>query len=431
MALKSKLQTWAYLASIVFIFAALAIESSQAAIICRKAQVTDQLLQFPVEMQKLAYREQKMNGEITNPSEIQNVVYVSVDPSTAVIRTAGDVDPHILRGIFDEAGKIRWPRHPRQKSVQHVPHSSEPTDGTIPALYSASRSMFFHNEDAAYSIKMPLDVQQFDKSQLQKSVIISLMRAKAIRQIDAQIGQDPGLITLVDVLSVADKESGNGFVVRDLRALQDGHDTYPGFAMEKPFRAWAEKTGQSLDEVIFNHFTIPYAHSMAKMLLRYGLSLVYPHDQNYLVRFDGKTGKPLDQIVWRDLSDTRHVKNLFDVLGMDEIKKQTEDGQFLVETDVVLKHHWNSKFLTFPRIGDVQQIKQRIETEFARYVFEVLGKKYRTVDLNANSVSQFLLSAEGQAALQKYHESLRAKFRNKGKPVGFFFEEPSRFRRAA
>src|SRR5690606_17384363 len=127
-------------------------------------------------------------------------------------------------------------QHPLN-SDSSVPFFNDVTATDAKMFYSASRSLFFFLGDDFYSVKLPtnrphpLGPLQPTKAQLKDRAKLSVIRSQDIKKTDLALGPSPFLDILPDVAAYTDSTSGNGFVVRDLRALQDGHYYLPGFSI--------------------------------------------------------------------------------------------------------------------------------------------------------------------------------------------------------
>jgi hypothetical protein len=357
---------------------------------------------LPPEIQALALLEQTGNyREYREQVGLQYVPVLYLKPEQVRVNMRIDIEEGIKDFFFLPDGQILWPiRHGKSQHSKDIAFDDAIPDGTITGQYSASRSMFFANEGEAFTIKLPSTEHGDLKTNLVKSVIISRLRSDAIAQVDARIGKDPELITLLDVLSMADVDTGNGFVVRSLAPLQDGNVTVPGFASYEALARAAEVLGKPYGEVRDEHFSKLFGRSLAKMLIRYGLIMDFPHDQNYLTRY-APDGRPLDQMVWRDLSDTRHLLWMYEDLGLSEFKAKTLENGFKyadrLETFYATNGMWGQFDVT--HLGRMYYV---VQENFIGHAYELLGQK-TPPGADILDLEQFLKSPEGHAALRRFH----------------------------
>lgn len=356
---------------------------------------------LPPEIQNLAIIEQTENPSHPLPAKgSQRVPVLHLQRDQVVINGRADLSESLRDFFFLDKDQFLWPiKNPQSRRSIDIAFDHVPPTGYIWGQYSASRSMFFVNQGKAFSIKLPSSVHGEAKTDLRKSVIISRLRSDTISEVDARLGVDRGLITLLDVLSVADPASGNGFVVRSLERLQDGNSSVPGFAMKPYFERAARKMRLPIEQVVEEYYARPYGMSLAKMLVRYGLLMVYAHDQNYLVRFTPE-GLPLKEIAWRDLSDTQPVPWMLDAMGLSHVKQVTLQNNYFRRENIELfiKNVW---WFHTPIINrDV--VKERVEFHFLVHVYELLQVP-RPPTLTLQTLETFLRSKEGQNAIRRFH----------------------------
>ncbi len=346
--------------------------------------------------------------------DYSSINYKTLDSNDVKIRWAASESIAGLLTAIVDPDRILWLRNSMQPATHAIPYSFGSSDGSFPGLESSSRSIFFSINGHWFSAKLPKEIAgELGKEDLRKSVQISILRAQAIKKVDSLIGPDPELITLLDVLSVEDKLTGNGFIVRDLGPLQGGNLTIPGFAAEKYFKDYSRKNKAIAISQLRKSFAKRMGRSFAKMLLRYGLIMMSPHDQNYLVRLDPKTGIPLEQIAWRDLSDSQHFLAIMDTIGLAEFKTQTLERNYSHQQMVNSPFMWNTWFLENYKPGVRQKMLTEISNEYFRFIYQQLNRIYTRNDFNEFSLTSFLMSSAGQIALRSYHERLEAQFGRK------------------
>jgi hypothetical protein len=383
---------------------------------------------FSREIIQLSEVECKQNPYYRNAKRstaLQPATYVEVDPDSVIVRVARRKPVSLDDLIYGQNGKVHWYKNARNVPLWHdsydrIPHFSETPAGFIAALLSASRSNFVNSHGDAYSLKTPSVVDGLGKDSLMNEMQTAMIRTEVIQRIDERIGPDPELIMLMEVATVQNKypdKNGrrNGFSLRDLRALQDGHVTMPGFAINKKFMGYMKQSGVNQEKFVSDHYIKLFARSLAKVLLRYGLTIKFPHDQNYLFRFDEKSGAPLDQIAWRDLADMYFVTDLLEPLGLSDLKPAIDSDPYELSEKTIQLYHSsyhkpNFDFFRDLKFADRQYVTDQIEIEFARYIFETLNHPYQATDLNENAVDRFLRFSPGSEALRSYHERLEREY---------------------
>ena len=173
--------------------------------------------------------EQKSNtARWEKPSEDLELGYILVEPDDVIINELTKVT-ELKQTLMDKDGKIRWFQHP-ENTASNVPYYEATPAGSIPAQYSASRSMFVKiKNQKLFSFKLPTNKphpngeNQPGKADLVNDSILSIRRSKYINQVDKKIGKDKDFLILTEVLSISSKNGGNGFSIRDLRPLADGN----------------------------------------------------------------------------------------------------------------------------------------------------------------------------------------------------------------
>jgi hypothetical protein len=235
-------------------------------------------------------------------------------------------DPSLPQSIVEKFkngnGKILWLKHPFNQETT-TPYFHDKVSGSLSAYFSASRSMILDGDLRGFTIKGPSDYPhgpdgpyQKLKSNTKEDVLLALRRSELIKKIDATIGEDPVVIILPEVMTVADKQTEIGYVVRDVRRLDDGNYYLPAFSIPFVGREIAAINGVPFEEFWQEHYAKVLGESKARLLLRYGLQMVTPNAQNMLIQLD-RNLKPTGKIVYRDLSDTRYIDRIAQALGFE------------------------------------------------------------------------------------------------------------------
>lgn len=365
--------------------------------------------------------EQTSNTERWKKDERTVRLEVSRVPMDSVVVRSGPSTPMELIRYFVKR-TVRWPKHP-YNTDETVPHFNAPKYETIPARFSASRSMFIRDPklNGFFSIKMPTsrpheNVAQPSKADLKNSVIISRNRSEMIDAIDRNVGLDSRFEVLTDKLSIADKENGNGFVIRDLTPLSDGNYYLPAFSVPYAGRAIARHLGADFTNLWKKYWAESLGESKAKLLLRYGLQMKTPNAQNMLIQLD-KNLIPTGKMFFRDISDSSLVEVVAEGLGMREQLETDRAADYKIYDH--LHSNWDNSVWQMDEGG----VTYNMETVWGRahnraYLSTIVGELSKTPEGRAlftqNNVTSegqllpVLATPEGQTALRKYRAHLES-----------------------
>jgi hypothetical protein len=107
---------------------------------------------------------------------------------------------------------------------------------------------------------------------------------------------------------VALKATGQGYILRDLSPIQNSEDIFlPGFSIPYAGRKIAELAGQDPESYWAENFARPLGACKAKILLRYGLQMITPNSQNFILQIDS-TNFRTKRIIFRDVADSWFIK---------------------------------------------------------------------------------------------------------------------------
>jgi hypothetical protein len=263
-------------------------------------------------MKQLRLWEQRSNTKRwKKPITSVELDYVLVDPKDLNIKVI-DLPLLLRKKMFTIRGQLRWFRHPGNTSMR-VPYLDNKADGTIDAHYSASRSMFVSTEDENFfSFKLPTNHPhpvadaQNSKANLKKDNILSIRRAKQIKQVNNKTKKPDNLIILTELISITSKKSGNGFTVRDLRPLQDGNYYLPAFSIPYIGKEIAKHNDAHFQKLWGTFYAKALGAAKAKLLIHYGIQMKTPNAQNWLLQLSPDM-KPTGTIVLRDIADSSYV----------------------------------------------------------------------------------------------------------------------------
>ncbi len=260
-----------------------------------------------------------------------------------------------LKNLILNGNKIRWFKHP-YNTVHSLPDAQEVSDGSVNAFLTASRSLAIQVGDEYYTIKMPTDYPHGPKGQYQpgkastsEDILDGINRMNYFTRVDSEIGLDPDLILAKEVAMVADKETGEGFLFRDLSFMKSGNYYLPALSIPYVGREIAEKNGIPVEEFWQKAYAQLLGRSKAKLLLRYGAQMETPNSQNMLIELD-KNLKPTGRMVFRDISDTVLIEGVASGLGeTDVLKKDSENG---VENAQIIQPYWSNSAWRFDEAGE-------------------------------------------------------------------------------
>lgn len=237
---------------------------------------------------------------------------VSAIPAARVlVQQAADVPVAVLRRFFRN-GRVFFPKHPLNRDP-NVAFFKAPVKERWPARFTSSRTVVVVPEPGqpACSVKLPTnrphpDFEQPEKTRLREEAEDAIRIAALIQRVDATLGADPTLTIVHEALTVLVPGSEHGFVVRDLRPLQDGHFYLPALSIPWVGRQIATLHGEPFDLFWGRHYAEAVGRAKASLLVRYGLQYETPNPQNVLVQLDDSL-RPTGAIVLRDLGDVNSL----------------------------------------------------------------------------------------------------------------------------
>jgi hypothetical protein len=363
----------------------------------------------------LKHWEQSSNQERWGkPSTAVDIQYVEKDPAQLKVRTSEGISPELL-AQFSQENFVRWYRHPLNES-NTVPFLKDPASGVIPAHYSASRSMFVMVGKDLYSFKLGTDhphpngPKQAGKADLLNDSDISMRRSAHIRASDKILPKAKRLYVLTEVLSVATET--NGFSVRDLRPLQDGHLYMPAFSVPYAGRKIAERLNVDFTELWGEAFAANLGAAKAELLMRYGLQMKTPNAQNWLIQLDKKL-RPTGKIYMRDVADSNYVDFIAPFVGAQIQMIADKKSSYTIMTS--LEPFWENSVWQMDEGGvtpaQSRQWGQAHDQAYIATICEYLGITNRFQDIA--SLQRYLKSAEGQAVLFQYLEAQSTRYLDK------------------
>jgi hypothetical protein len=311
--------------------------------------------------------------------------------------------------FFSQGSFVLWPKHPLNTD-NRVPFFSDSVSQTYPMNYSASRSMFLFLENDLYSIKIPTN-QPNPKGKLQPTKAqfngrgkLSLRRSQAIKEVDLALGESETLKVLLDVVAYVEKNTENGFVLRDLRPLQDGNYYLPAFSIayvgEQIYSRF--KDVGTFEEFWGTHYAAAVGRAKAELLFRYGLQMNAPNAQNILVQLD-RNFLPTGKIFIRDIVDSRYYETVANALGFDKLTHaDNRDGVPLIS---LLRPETETSFWQMDQGGiSPATLKKWADLHDQAFVATVVktlnlpADNYRTL----HDIQNLFATDSGISLLQKY-----------------------------
>lgn len=363
-------------------------------------------------------------NELTFPDFVRDdikthVPYAAVPASAVDVLSVPDLPQSIASALGIGGAQLRWPRHP-DNTIATIPHAGDPQAGALEAWYTSSRSMIVRDagSGAVFSLKMPTDAPNKGtkyplKADLSKEVHIAVMRGAHVLAAERELGAHPRLVTLPDVASLRDPESGNGVVVRDVTKLlgDEAHRYMPGFGIT----ALGQAQGLSPMETAQLEAKLS-GQIKADLLLHYGLWSKSPHGQNKLYQLDDAL-RPTEVAVLRDLSDTSLVGPIARALGFGQAVDASEAAGHSVmrhlpdDWSITIAGLDHSGFTPWSTLNAARPAHDRAFTKTIRETLAGLSPSFDQAAQGAVTVaamSELLCSPVGTAAIAQHALRLRA-----------------------
>jgi hypothetical protein len=363
--------------------------------------------------------EQKSNFAIFRKSSAPVNVDVIGVPADSVTVTILNSAPPILSQIITDGKLVSWFRHPFNEN-NTLPYFNNPSEATIKAYLTASRSLAVRAGDNVFTLKMPTDrphgpkgEYQPSKASVQEDILDGINRMNYVERIDSQIGLDPKLVLAKEVAMVADKTSGEGYLFRDLSFMNDGNYYLPALSIPYAGRDIALLNGESPDVFWQKHYAELLGQAKAKLLLRYGLQMETPNSQNMLIQLD-KNLRPTGVMVFRDISDTVIIEAVGKALGETRVLKS--DKRLGVENSKSIVPFSANSFWRFDEAKErsfkASTLKKWQRTHDNAYLGEIESalnlnmKAFRDMNLDNNkSFNEIMASELVKVKLRQYRDN--------------------------
>ena len=223
-----------------------------------------------------------------------------------------DVTPRELERRFFRRGLVLYPKHPLNADPS-VAYFGEPAAETWQARFTSSRTLVLAGApgSALCSVKLPTDHPHHDfvqpeKTKLREEAEDALRWTALFERVDAEIGPDPGLLLLREVIAVMVPGSESGYLVRDLTPFQDGRYYLPALSLPWWGRQIAQLHGAGFESFWGACYAEAVGRAKARLLVRYGLQYDTPNPQNLVIQLD-RGLRPTGVIALRDLGDVNPV----------------------------------------------------------------------------------------------------------------------------
>lgn len=346
--------------------------------------------------QWLQWEQQANTARFRKPDAIP-IKVVKVPLSDVTVTEAKGL-PAEIRDRFIRDGHVLYPLHPHNTSPA-VPFQDLEAHTTWNFRTTASRSV---SEPAGqFTVKLPTNhphgptgAAQAEKASIQDEIDYEISRTAHIEAADHRLGTDKNMVVLKDVLTIQDRKTKNGVVVRDLTPMRSDHIYVPALSIPYVGEEIARRNGQDFAAFWRKHDAIPYGKIKAQFLLRYGLVFETPNAQNRLIEFD-KNLKPTGRIFLRDVVDSFFYAPFVKALGIEGV----------VSTDLV-RHfspnasnsYWQMDEHTSSAI--VKEWTQAHEDAYRAEIARVTGTDAKTLSFTAP------LPEAAVKKLQAYHQHL-------------------------
>lgn len=400
----------------IFLFAPASISQAKE---CELSFVT-QTERTMALVQPDAYRQWIIWEETANVPQFQKPttpvqIKVVEAESFATIFEATEGLPQRLRNFFVRGEEVNWLEHPFNTS-ESVPFSDRTVIGTISAYMTASRSLVLADESLrGFSVKLPTDhphgthgPTEPGKLKTNEDVVVAMARTKHINSVDRILGNDSKTIILPEVMTLSEKESRIGMVIRDLRPLDDGNYYFPAFSIPWLGREIAAHNGKSFEDFWQKHYGELLGEAKAHLLLRYGLQMQTPNSQNMLIQLD-RNLRPTGKLVFRDVVDALFVDAVATGRGFAE--PMAKDRAVNTLPVSLIAPYWTNSVWGFEFAGDKGVERTTLyawgmahNRAYARVLSNELGLKFE-FDIPENvayDIYSLLASTAGQTALRAY-----------------------------
>ena len=253
--------------------------------------------------------------------------------------------PDSLIRMFKQGKNVLWPKHPFNTHVG-VPYLNEVETSTIEGFLTSSRSIALKGPLRGYTVKLATDhphglqgEYQPGKINTNDDIHSALLHTEHIEEVDREIGPDPVFSMMPEIMTLAEKKTGIGMIVRDVRILEDGHYYLPALSIPFVGRKIAQINHSEFGPFFEKYYASVLGEAKARLLLRYGLQMETPNPQNMLVQFDREM-RPTGRIIFRDVSDAFLVDAV--ATGLDFNDQIAKDTAADYKPESMVKPYWSN-----------------------------------------------------------------------------------------
>lgn len=352
------------------------------------------------------------------PTTPIGIPLIAVSSDEVDFQFSDETPEDLVKMFHAPEGQLYWPKHFFNTS-RNVPFQRRVAVAAWKGRMTASRSTEMLR---GFTIKMatnfphgPASIKEPTKIHTEEDVASALIHSQHVRNVDEAIGPDEKLIVLREVLTISEKETGIGSVVRDVRPLDDGHYYLPAHSLPYLGERIAKINGSTFAHFWSEHYSAVLGEAKARFLLRTGLQMGSPNPQNMLIQLD-RNLRPTGKIVFRDISDASFVRSVAIGLGYQKQLKLDEKAGVDIEDKIFL-----SPYLSVQRfIGHggrslslrLRDTWSRIEAQaFVTYLENELHMQFDEDAIENDlafmplpKVTAALASAFGQEKLKRYRQ---------------------------
>lgn len=365
------------------------------------------LLDDPIEQWLLWEEQANLAGFRTSVQPVP--IEVAAVPRDKVSVRIATWPPAEILSRFLGFDRVLFPRHPLNQD-RSVKFSELPAAEHWVCRYTSSRTLVVvePRERALFSLKLATDrphpdFHQPEKTKMREEVNDALVWVDLIARIDGMLGADPNLLVVKEVFGVLVPRSETAYLVRDLRAFQDGHHYLPALSIPWVGRQIARARGERFEEFWGRHYAEAVGRAKARFFVRYGLQYETPNPQNVLVQLDARL-RPTGAIVLRDLGDANCAT---------DARSCAEWPWTVLRHD--LRPETKNSFWAFAEAGENSVGAATLEEWYGRHdraYFDELAKSFPlaapppgTMDLTAHW-SKALRGAKGKRAVREGFSAL-------------------------
>jgi len=227
----------------------------------------------------------------------------------------GELEVEAARGApagilsrFLRGDRVLFPRHPLNRDAS-VSFFCEPVAERWVGRFTSSRTLAIPPAPGAPLLSLKLatdhphpDFLQPEKTQVRKEALDSLAWVALLDRVEGLLGPEPQLLVVREALAVLVPGTEHGYIVRDLREIQDGHHYLPALSIPWVGRELAHRSREPFAAFWGRHYAEAVGRAKARLFARSGLQYGTPNPQNVLVQLDGDL-RPTGRIALRDLGD--------------------------------------------------------------------------------------------------------------------------------